>query len=76
VCIVRFVVLFETEMSMSIRPTPPLSREGQAEIAAELNAPAVDSPERRATFARAHAAAFLVRQVLDQIGSSVVLRKP
>ena len=45
---------------MSLRPTPPLSSEGVAEIIAEMAAPPVDSPERRATFERARAARFLV----------------
>jgi hypothetical protein len=51
---------------MTIRPTPPLSAEGMAEVAAELDAPPADTPERRATFARARAAAFLVEQAITQ----------
>jgi hypothetical protein len=46
------------------RLTPPLSPEGIAEIAAELDRPPADTRERRATFARARAAAFLVRQTI------------
>jgi hypothetical protein len=52
---------------MSTRPTPPLSREGVAEIVAEMQRPPVDSPERRAAFRRARSARFLVEQVLDSI---------
>lgn len=52
---------------MSFRMTPPLSQEGAAEIRAEMEAPPVDSPERRATFDRAHAARFLVRQVMNSL---------
>ena len=55
---------------MSYRLTPPLSPEGQAEILAALNAPAVDTPERRATFQRARAARFLVQQVARQTGGT------
>ena len=54
----------ETEMSM--RLTPPLSPEGIAEVIAELEAPPADTPERRATFARARAMSFLVDQILDK----------
>jgi hypothetical protein len=50
-----------------MRLTPPLSREGVAEVIAELDAPPADTPERRATFARARAAAFLVQQTLAQV---------
>jgi hypothetical protein len=55
--------------------TPRLSREGVDEIVAEMTAPPVDSPERRATFARARAAGSLVRQM---IGSALadVRRSP
>lgn len=49
---------------MRPRQTPRLSPEGVAEIVHEMNQPPQDSPERRATFARARAADFLVRQVL------------
>jgi hypothetical protein len=38
-----------------------------AEIVAEMEAPPVDSPERRRTFARARAAQFLVGQVLNNL---------
>lgn len=54
------------ETQMSARLTPPLSPEGIAEITAELEAPPADTPERRATFARARAARFLVDQILDK----------
>jgi hypothetical protein len=57
---------FEERTEMAIRPTPPLSREGMAEVAAELEAPPADTPQRRATFARARAAAFLVQQTISQ----------
>jgi hypothetical protein len=57
------------EKSMSYRPTPPLSPEGVREIARELDAPPADTPQRRSTFVRARAAAFLVRQVLLQTGT-------
>lgn len=60
---------------MSYRQTPPLSKEGQAEILAELNAPAVDAPERRATFARARSTRFLVRQVAKQTGNAFAFGK-
>lgn len=49
---------------MSIRPTPPLSPEGIAEIVAEMQRPPEDTPERRSTFHRARSAAFLVQQVI------------
>jgi hypothetical protein len=49
---------------MSARRTPPLSPEGVEEIVNEMNRPPEDTPERRATFKRARAADFLVRQVL------------
>ena len=52
---------------MSSRPTPPLSPEGVAEIVAEMEAAPVNSPERRATFARARAAQFLVGQMLNNL---------
>ena len=51
---------------MTVRPTPPLSPEGMAEVAAELDAPPADTPQRRATFARAKAAAFLVEKTISQ----------
>jgi hypothetical protein len=49
-----------------MRLTPPLSREGIAEVIAELDAPPADTPQRRATFARARAASFLVQQTQAQ----------
>ena len=51
---------------MSMRQTPPLSPEGVREIIEEMNNPPADTPERRATFARARSAAFLVEQVIAQ----------
>jgi len=51
---------------MEIRPTPPLSSEGMIEVLAELEAPPADTPERRATFARARAAGFLVEQAIAE----------
>jgi hypothetical protein len=51
---------------MATRPTPPLSPEGMAEVVAELNAPPADTPQRRATFARAKAAEYLVDQTISQ----------
>jgi hypothetical protein len=51
---------------MTIRPTPPLSAKGMAEIAAELDAPPADTPERRATFALAKAAAPLVERAIAE----------
>lgn len=54
------------ETEMITRLTPPLSPEGMAEIEAELAAPPADTPERRATFARAKAARFLVEQIMKQ----------
>jgi hypothetical protein len=56
----------EERTEMTTRPTPPLSPEGMAEVAAELDAPPADTPQRRATFARARAAAFLVEQTISQ----------
>lgn len=56
----------EKETEMSIRPTPPLSAKGMAEVVAELDAPPADTPERRATFARAKAAGFLVEQAIAE----------
>jgi hypothetical protein len=50
---------------MEIRHTPPLSREGMEEIIEEMKRPPADTPERRATFARARAAGALVQQVLS-----------
>ncbi len=49
-----------------MRLTPPLSPQGVAEVVAELDAPPADTPQRRATFARARAASFLVKQTLVQ----------
>jgi hypothetical protein len=54
-------------MDPDMRLTPPLSPEGIAEVVAELDAPPADTPERRATFARARAASFLVQQTLAQV---------
>ena len=51
---------------MSYRPAPQLSPEGVREIVRELDAPPADTPQRRSTFVRASAAAYLVRQVLLQ----------
>lgn len=51
---------------MTIRPTPPLSPEGMAEVAAELDAPPADTPERRATFALAKAATPLVERAIAE----------
>lgn len=39
------------------RMTPPLTPEGAAEIIAEMESPPADTPQRRATFARARAMA-------------------
>jgi len=50
-----------------MRLTPPLSPEGIAEVVAELDAPPAETPERRATFARARASSFLVQQTLAQV---------
>jgi len=52
---------------MSHQPTPPLSPQGVAEIRAEMEAPPVDSAERRQTFERAKATRFLVRQVMNSL---------
>lgn len=49
---------------MSVQSSPPLSREGIQEVITELDQPPADTPERRATFARARSAQFLVDQVL------------
>ena len=54
------------ETVMSMRPTPVLTREGVQEILDEMRKPPADTPERRATFARAHAARFLVEQAAPQ----------
>ena len=48
---------------MSTKPTPVLAPESVKEILAEMSRPPADTPERRATFARARYAEFLVRQV-------------
>ncbi|HSU14072.1 hypothetical protein [Longimicrobium sp.] len=58
---------FTTRPNHLMRLTPPLSRQGIAEVVAELSAPPSDTPERRATFARARAASFLVRQTWVQV---------
>jgi len=50
---------------MRTRQTPQLSKEGVAEIVAEMNAAPADTPERRAMFERASATRFLVDQVLQ-----------
>lgn len=55
---------------MKPRRTPPLSAEGIKELETELRNPPLDTPERRATFARARSAAFLVKQALTQVISS------
>lgn len=44
--------------------TTILSPAGAQEVFTALSRPPADTPERRATFARARAAAFLVEQVL------------
>jgi hypothetical protein len=49
-----------------MRLTPPLSREGIAEVIAELEALPADTPQRKATFARARAASFLMQQTFAQ----------
>jgi len=51
---------------MEIRPTPPLSPQGMDEVMSEFEAPPADTPERRATFARARAAGFLVEQAIAE----------
>jgi len=56
----------DERMEMHTRLTPPLSPEGMAEIAAELDAPPADTPERRRTFELAEKAHFLVEQILEQ----------
>jgi len=50
---------------MSKRPASGLTREGVQEILEEMRKPPADTPERRATFARAHAVRFLVDQVVS-----------
>lgn len=40
---------------MSMRRTPPLSLKGSREVLEEMAKPPADTPERRATFARADA---------------------
>lgn len=50
---------------MDTRQTPPLSPEGMEEIIEEMKQPPADTPERRATFARARAAGFLVQQMIS-----------
>jgi hypothetical protein len=54
----------EERTEMNTRLTPPLTFECMAEIAAELDGPPADTPQRRATFARAREADFLVQQML------------
>lgn len=49
---------------MSMRPTPALTREGIDEILDEMRRPPADTPERRATFARARSVRFLVDQAV------------
>ncbi len=51
---------------METRRTPPLSPEGAREILDELANPPADTPERRATFARARAMSPLVKRELEQ----------
>lgn len=51
---------------MSVYRTPPLSPEGVREILEEIENPPPDTPERKATFARARAAAFLVEEEIAQ----------
>jgi hypothetical protein len=51
---------------MSTRRTPPLSAKASEEVREELRNPPADTPERRTTFDRADAAAFLVRLALSQ----------
>ena len=51
---------------MSTRRTPPLSEQASEEVREELRNPPADTPERRAAFERAAAAAFLVRLALSQ----------
>lgn len=55
---------------MTPRFTPPLAPEGVAEILAEMQRPPDDTSERRGTFDRARAAAFLVRQVINRIAAA------
>lgn len=49
---------------MHTRQTPPLSKEGVAELLTEMDSPPADTPQRRATLDRAGSARFLVEQVM------------
>jgi hypothetical protein len=49
------------------RHTPPLSAASSKEVAAELKRAPADTPERRATFARAASVANLARLALAQV---------
>ena len=48
-----------------VGPTPPFSAAGFREVVEWLNAPPEDSPERRATFARARQMRSLVLRALE-----------
>jgi len=52
---------------MRTRETPPLSKEGVAELLTEMNSTPADTPERRATLDRARSARFLVEQAMSGI---------
>jgi hypothetical protein len=49
---------------MHPRLNPPLSAEGADAVAAELRQPPANTPERRHTLARAHAAAPFVQRAI------------
>ena len=50
---------------MAVKRTPPLSEEGAQEVRDEMGRPPADTPERRATFARARK----MRRFLAQMSS-------
>jgi hypothetical protein len=62
-------MFLEDEDMNPYRLTPPLTPEGVAEIIAEMEAPPADTPERRATFARAREMAA-VRERLAREGAA------
>lgn len=49
-----------------VGPTPPFSAAGFREVVEWLNAPPEDTPERRATFARAREVHYLVVQAMER----------
>jgi hypothetical protein len=53
---------------MSMRRTPPLSIEGSREVLEEMSNPPADTPERRATFARARQMHPHVQKLFSQAG--------